>query len=296
MKKQTFERLIKEYALLILGTFLTAISFHLFFIPAQIAPGGIAGIATVLFYKLGLPVGAVVLVINIPLFIWAFRTIGKDVVIKSLISTFLFSFILDYLYIRPLTHDKILATLYGGVLLGIGLGIVLRANATTGGTDLAARILHHQYPSVRVPWLMFIIDGVVVILAILFLTPDAGLYALASLFLSSKIIDLLQEGVGSAKAFFVITQKAEEISKRIICEIERGATSLHGRGMYSGQARDVLLCVVSRTEVLQLKKLVMEEDAQAFMMIADVREVTGEGFSHTVQSRKKHVLFTRKKS
>lgn len=267
-----------DYLGIILGTLIVALSFNLFFVPNKIAPGGVGGIATVLYYLFKFPVGTTMLVLNIPLFLAGVKVHGAGFGFKTLVATVLLSFFIDTIKLQPLTHNEILAAVYGGIIMGIGLGIVFRSDATTGGTDLAAKIVHKFMPYITMGWLLFMIDTAVVAFAGAVFGPEQALYAVIALFISSYVIDLIQEGLGSAKAFIVVSDKADEISKVILHDIDRGVTLLEGRGAYTQTKKDVILCVVSRTEVIKLKEIITAIDNKAFLIITDAREVHGEGF------------------
>jgi uncharacterized membrane-anchored protein YitT (DUF2179 family) len=274
----SYRKIINEYLLIVLGCLLTALSFNFFFIPNQIAPGGLSGIATVLYHIFGFPVGVTTLVLNIPLFIAGIRQLGGHFGIRTLLATILLSVFIDLIKVPALTSDSLLASIYGGFLMGLGLGIIFRMNATTGGTDLFAKIIHKYFPSISVAWVLFAVDFLVVLAASILLGPSRGLYAIVALALGAKVIDLVQEGLNTAKAFFIISDHAEAISERIIKEMERGVTMLEGRGAYTGNEKNVILCVVRRTQITQLKSMINEIDPAAFVLVADVREVMGEGF------------------
>lgn len=274
----TKRKTINEYLLIVLGCLLTALSFNFFFIPNQIAPGGLSGIATVLYYLFRFPVGVTTLVLNIPLFILGIRQLGGHFGIRTLLATVLLSLFIDLIKVPALTDDSLLATIYGGFLMGLGLGIIFRMNATTGGTDLFAKIIHRHFPSISVAWVLFAVDFLVVLAAAIFLGPSRGLYAIVALALSAKVIDLVQEGLNTAKAFFIISDHSEAISQRIIEEMDRGVTMLDGSGAYTGNPKSVILCVVRRTQITEVKSLINDVDPAAFVLVADVREVMGEGF------------------
>ena len=273
-----YRKIIREYIAIALGCLLAALSFNFFLIPNKIAPGGLSGIATVLYHIFGFPVGVTTLALNIPLFIAGIRQLGGHFGIRTLLGTILLSVFIDLIKVPVLTNDSLLASIYGGFLVGVGLGIVFRMNASTGGTDLFARIIHKYFPSISIAWVLFAVDFLVVLAASLLLGPSSGLYAIVSLALSARAIDLVQEGLNTAKAFFIISDHAEAISERIIREMERGATMLEGRGAYTGVNKNVILCVVRRTQITQLKGMINEIDPAAFVLVADVREVMGEGF------------------
>ncbi|NLU36594.1 MAG: YitT family protein [Clostridiales bacterium] len=274
----TRRKIINEYLLIVIGSLLTALSFNFFFIPNKIAPGGLSGIATVLYHIFRFPVGATTLVLNVPLFIAGIRQLGGHFGIRTLLATILLSVFIDIVKVPVLTDDSLLASIYGGFLMGLGLGIIFRMNATTGGTDLFAKIIHKYFPSISVAWVLFAVDFIVVVMAAILLGPSKGLYAIVALAVSARVMDLVQEGLNAAKAFFIISDHAEEISKRIMEEMDRGVTMLDGRGAYTGNEKNVILCVIRRTQITQLKDLINEIDPKAFVLVADVREVMGEGF------------------
>lgn len=257
---------------------MVALSFNLFFIPNQIAPGGLSGIATVLYHVFGFPVGVTTLVLNIPLFLIGLKRGGKQFGLKTLVATILLSFFIDFVSVPSLTDDSLLASIYGGFLMGLGLGLVFRKDATTGGTDLFAKLIHKYFPSISVAWVLFAVDFLVVVAAALVFGPSEALYAIVALALSARIIDLVQEGLNTAKAVFIISENAAAISKRVIEEMDRGVTLLKGSGAYTGHEKNVILCVVSRREITRLKDFINEVDSRAFVFVADVREVLGEGF------------------
>lgn len=227
------------------------------------------------------------LMLNVPLFLAAVVLFGKSVGIKTLIGGLLFSVFTEITADFPVpTQDLILSTVYGGIVLGIGLGIVFRARASTGGTDLASMILHHFVPSISVGQGILIIDFFVIILSGIAFDWELAMYAWISLFISSKVIDLIQEGFNYAKAVFIVSVKAEEISNKILTEIGRGVTLFSAKGGFSRQNKNVLLCVITRFEVSKLKSLVHETDPRAFVIIHDVHEVLGEGFSYEIHDDK----------
>ncbi|HZJ82781.1 MAG TPA: YitT family protein [Clostridia bacterium] len=273
--------LFLDYVMIILGTFVASLAYNLFLIPHKIAPGGVSGIATVIYYMTGgrITVGITMLVLNVPLFIIGIKELGRDFGLKTLVSTVLLSLFIDVVKLPSATDEAILASIYGGVIMGIGLGMVFRANATTGGTDLFAKIIHKHFHYIGVGWVLFAVDALVVISAAVVFGPTLALYALVSLYLSSKFIDLLLEGVDSAKATILISQKSGEIADRIMEELDRGVTLLQGRGAYTMEDKDVILCIINRMQMAKLKEIINEIDSEAFVLVADVREVMGEGFS-----------------
>lgn len=272
------KNVITDYIKIIIGTLLVAISLICFLVPHRIAPGGVSGIGTVLFHLFGLPVGMTMLVINVPLLIVGTKRLGGKFGIRTIVATVLLSTFTDIIKLPALTDSPILATIYGGLFMGAGLGIVLSGSATTGGTDLFAKLIHDSFPVVSMGIILFIIDFLVVLTAAIVFGPDEAFYAFICIFIVAKMIDLIQEGIEAAKAFFIITDHAEEICDKILIDLDRGATILMGKGAYTKDNKDVILCVVNRFQVVRLKQIINEIDEDAFVLLTDVKEVLGEGF------------------
>lgn len=272
-------QLAKDYALIVLGTFLAALSLPQFFLPYDIAPGGISGISTVLASVLPLSVGTLSFMLNVPLFLFGWRTVGLRFAVRSFIAMSLMSLFIDLVPVRDVAGNAMLAAVFGGVLLGVGLGLVVRAGATTGGTDMAAKMIHNRIGFLSIATILFLIDGMVVAVAGLVFGMQAALWALISLFVSSRAMDTVIKGFNTAMQFMIISEDSEKIVRRIHTEIDRGCTRLMAEGTYSGLPVGTLLCVVSRTEAPRLKKLVAEVDPLAFVTVCDVHEVLGEGFT-----------------
>ncbi|MFR0859651.1 MAG: YitT family protein [Christensenellales bacterium] len=273
------KQLAWDYLLVTLGALLTAFAFAAFFLPHDIAPGGVTGIATVLSSVTGLNVGLLSFLINLPLFAIGWRRVGLRFAVRSFISMILLSLLIDVMPEFDLAGNMMLAAIFGGVTMGAGLGLVVRAGATTGGTDMAPRsftVLEHVYR----PMVLFAIDGIVVIIAALNFGVQAGLFALVSLYTSTKTMDSIIKGFNTAMQFLIISARQEEIIRRIHTELERGCTRLEATGTYEGRKNGTLLCVVSRMEASRLKKIVSECDPHAFVTVCDVHEALGEGFSY----------------
>jgi len=276
MKKESFQ----AYLQIVLGCVIGGAAYPLFLVPNQIAPGGLTGIATILNYLFNLPVGITSMALNLPLFLIGYRAMGRVFVFRSLIATVLFSVCIDLIRLPPLTDDVLLGSVYGAILLGAGLGLILRGGATTGGSDMIARMVHNRFPIISVGAFLFLVDCLVILAAAFTMSARAALYALICIFISARAVDLVLAGMGSAKACFIITNQAKAISDRILQEMERGATALSATGMYSGKGRTLLISVVSQREVLQLKRIVRQADERAFVFITDTHETLGEGFSN----------------
>ena len=273
-------QLVRDYLLLTLGALVTAFSFAAFFLPHDIAPGGVTGIATVLSSVTALNVGLLSFLINLPLFAIGWRRVGWRFAARSFIAMLLLSLFIDVIPVFDLSGDMMLASLFGGVIMGVGLGMVVRSGATTGGTDMAAMIVHEHWSFLTVPMVLFAIDAVVVVIAAMAFGLQAGLFALVSLFTSTKAMDAVIKGFNTAMQFLIISPKQDEIIRRIHSEMDRGCTRLEATGTYEGRKNGALLCVVSRMEAAKLKKIVSEVDPRAFVTVCDVHEALGEGFTY----------------
>ncbi len=273
MKQRT-----KDYILITIGVALAVAGLNLFLVPNKIAAGGISGIATILYHVFGFPLGISIAVLNIPLFFLGFKIVGKSFAIRTAYALVLYS-VLAEIYPIPSSQDMFLGCVYGGVLVGGGIGMVVRSGGSTGGTDMAAKMLCSRFKSIGIGVFVFGIDFLVIAAAGFIFEPKAALYAIASLYITSKLIDVITEGLAIAKAFYIISDKNEEISKVIMEKLSRGVTALDARGVYSGQQKEVLLCVLRwHTEGAKLKRIVKSIDEKAFVIVADVKEVMGEGF------------------
>ena len=279
MAKEKWYKVVTSLIGLSLGAFLLAIGLVLFLEPNTIAPGGVTGFAIVFKKIVDIPIYITNLAINIPLFIIGVIILGKNFGWKTLYCTALLSLFLKIIPVRVVTPDLLLASIFGGLVCGVGLGIVFKSGGTTGGTDLAGSILNKFFPSLSIATFMMAIDILVVAFAgIVDKKVETSLYSIISLFVSVKVIDLILEGIGYLKGFLIITDKPEEISEKIMEELERGVTLFRGKGMYTKKEKDVLLCVVNRSQFTKTKEIVHYVDKQAFMMVTEISEVLGEGF------------------
>lgn len=274
--KKTIINLIQT----LFGTFLMAISIDLFLLPNRLSVGGFSGIGTIGYYLLNIPVGTTVLILNIPLFIIALLKNGKKFFIDSLVGTISLSLFLNiFENVTNITNSGFLACIYGGILSGIGTSIVLNANASTGGSDLLAQIVKSYKPDIKPGNIIIFIDTIVVIAStIAFGQIEIGLYSAIAIYIMGKVIDIIFEGIDFAKMLIIISPKYQEISNEINKKIRRGTTAIYGKGMYRNEEKKLLLCVASRGEVRQIRKIIKEIDKKAFLIITNAREVYGEGF------------------
>ena len=271
--------LIRDYFMILLGALITGASYTYFFIPNNIAPGGITGVATVLNHLIGWPpVGTLSFILNIPLFLLGYRSGGKLFVLRSFIAMMLLSLFIDVLPGDPVTDDGMLASIFGGILLGLGLGLVLRAGATTGGTDLAAQMVHKRFSFISVGTFLFGIDCMVILLAGVVFDVQAALVALIALYVSTKVMDMVIKGWNTEEQMMIISDFAPEIARRINTEMDRGATFIEATGAYTGEKRGMIYCVVTRAQIMQIKAIVGGVDPHAFVTVSAAHEVMGEGF------------------
>ncbi len=282
--KQTIDKYMEnrwmEYILVMIGAAIIAISFNVFLLPNEVASGGTSGISTILSSKLGLEPAFVQWSLNIPLFVAGVILLGRQFGLKTLVGTLFFPFVV---YLTndwdPWTTNALLASVCGGIGVGLGLGVVFLGKGSTGGTDLAAQIMH-KYTQISLGKCVAFIDGLIVISAAIVFDIEKGIYALIGLYATSKTIDLVQVGLVSSKMTLIITNKEKEVRKAIFDEIDRGVTEFHGKGGYTESDRPVLMCVVDNRQFTKLKQVVRHVDPQAFLVVTDASEVVGEGFNN----------------
>lgn len=275
-----FKKIIFEIIETLIGSFIMATAVSFFLLPNELSSGGFSGIATIIYYLFKVPMGTTILVLNVPLFIFATFKIGKGFFIKSLFGTVSLSFFIDWLdKFTPLTDDKILACVYGGILTGLGTAIILRASSSTGGSDLLGTVIKKYKPMLRTGNLITIIDTIIILLNVIFLKKiEIGLYSAITIFLMGKVIDIVFEGIYFTKLVFIISDKSLEISEIIENKIRRGVTGIYGKGMHYDKEKLVLMCAISRNDLAQLKMIIKRVDKNAFLIITNSREVLGMGF------------------
>ncbi|MBE6008482.1 MAG: YitT family protein [Lachnospiraceae bacterium] len=282
-------KLFKEALLIVIGTSLLALATGMFYSPNHMIVGGFSGIGIILealteaqFGK-GIPVSVTNLVLNIPLLIIALRFMGKGFILKTAFSTVLYSAVIAVCEFLPqYTGDLMLAAIYGGIISGAGLGFVLMARGSTGGVDLLASIIHRSIKYISLSKIIFAIDAIIMIGGLFVFGADKAMYGIISIFIASKCISTILEGMNFSKAAFIISSRSDEIAKAIMEKAERGVTALEGRGMYTGENREVLLCVFAQKEIAVIKEIVSEIDKDAFILVTDVKEVLGLGFNELI--------------
>lgn len=275
---------LRDYSLIALGALVQAMALRIFFIPADLASGGVSGIAQLIHHYTNWPVGLMVFIGNLPLFALGWRFLGgRRFALRTGFSIVAYSFLTDALLWLPffpregLTHDLVLNSLYGAVIAGLGYGLVYRGRGTSGGSDILARILNH-YRGISMTQSYMMTDTLVILAAGLIFGWDKALYAVITLYVSGLVVDAIMEGGGTVRTALIITSAPQEVAAQILTVLERGVTRLEGTGVYTGQERPVLYAVVTRAEVQLLKDIVHQADPQAFMVIGAAHEAMGEGF------------------
>ena len=271
-----------EYFLVFLGTVVQAFAMRLFLIPGQLVGGGVSGAAQVIYFFTNFPIGLMVLVGNIPLYIIGWRQLGGlNFALRTIFSVVIFSILTDtlpyFLPIQNITNDVLLNTLFGGVMLGAGLGLVYMGRGTSGGTDILGRILNYRF-GFSISAAYMITDSVVVLASGFAFGWEKALYSLIVIYISGMAAELVSEGSSVMRTALIITEKPDEIAAAIMDELERGVTYLYGKGAYTGVDRTVLYCVISRPEVSLVKGIISKIDSDAFVVIGQANEVLGEGF------------------
>ncbi len=275
-----FKKILTEILVTIIGALIMAIGVAQFLLPNQLSSGGITGAATIMYYLLKIPMGTAIVLLNIPLFLMSIFKIGKTFFIKSIIGTIAISVFIDIFdKFKPLTNDRFLACIYGGIIIGIGTAIILKVNSSTGGSDMISYFAKIYKPSMKTGNIIIIIDVVIVALNVLFFKEiEIGLYSAIAIYLMGKMIDIFFEGIDFTKLIFIVSEKNEEIAKKIGQSLERGTTGLYGKGMYTNQDKLILMCAVKRGDVSKVMQIATKIDNKSFIVITNSREVYGLGF------------------
>ena len=274
----------KDILYIIAGTLLMSIGINLAFDPLGLVCGGVTGLAIVIKHLTlgviegGLPVWLSNLLFNGPLFVAALIMKGKKYIVKTMFATIMLSVWVYLVPVYQLFDDYVLAALFGGVMTGAGIGLVFARMATTGGTDLLSALVHEKVKHFSIPQLLAVVDGAIVVLGAIVFGVENAMYAIAVVYLTSKISDGILQGVKFAKMAHIISDKADEIAEVILTDVDRGATGVDVKGMYSKENKKMLICVVTKKEIVELIDIVHKIDPSAFVIVNDVREVMGEGF------------------
>ncbi|TDQ40676.1 YitT family protein [Aureibacillus halotolerans] len=269
----------KSYALIALGTLLYGFSYNLFLLPALLAAGGISGISTLLFSVYGWTPALVQGLLNIPIFFLGYALLGKEFSIKTFVATFLLPFFIWLTSYVPLAvHDPMLSSIYGGILLGLALGLVFRGNGSTGGTTIIGQLIK-KYTGFSSGFAQLLIDGVIVVFAMIVFDLERALYAMIAIFIGSKIIDLVQLRTSSSKLVLIVTEKEQQVTDLIRNELDRGFTKVWSEGGFSSERKALLFSVVEQSEAVYLKSLIQHSDTDSFVIFLNASDIVGRGFT-----------------
>lgn len=273
---------IKSVVLVVLGAVIYSVGTQYFVVPAQIAPGGAVGIALMINHLTALPIGTLTLLINLPLLVLAWFYLSRQFTVRTAIATVLVTIILDFI-VTPIcpqyAGDRLLSSVYGGIVVGVGMAFIFLAGFTTGGTDIAGYLLQKKFPHYSIGHALMIIEGIILVMSIfVFQDVDAGLFGLISVYVQTKVIDMILYGSDAGSQAIIVTKHPQEIADRVIQELERTATILPAKGAYSGDPIDVVLCTVRKSEFVRLKRIIGQCDPSAFVMANETSEVLGLGF------------------
>ncbi len=279
-KKISMKKMIKDYVLITIACAVYSMAISMFLDPNSLAPGGVTGIAIILNRLIPVETGTLILLINIPILLLGAWKFGLRFSLSTIYSTVLISLFTNLLTnVKVVTSDPLLAALVGGSLSAIGIGWVFKAGATTGGTDIIIKLLRIKMPHLRTGGLFLAMDAVIVVLsAFVFKDIDVALYAGLTVFVISLVLDLVLYGRDEAKLMFIISDKSEEITRRLLEELDIGVTHMRGSGAFSGKDKQVILCAAKKSIAPKTEVIVKEEDPQAFMIITSATEIYGEGY------------------
>lgn len=286
MKKIT-KRDVKDFIFVVLGCAIWAAAFSFLTYPNNIVSGGLTGIAQIINLLTGLPVGVMVMIMNVPLFAVAWKKFGGRFIIFSLIGMLASSLFIDLFALIDLTitTDTLLAAVYGGFLKGVGSSLVFITGATTGGSEIGARLLRRKFAYINFGTISMALDAcVVVAFAVVFRRFDSAMYTIITMFVTSKVVNLMLYGLANSSVCYIVTTEPRSIAAEVGKRLSRGATILRGEGAYSGEERDVLLCAVKQQQVPTLKRIVAEADEHAFVIVTESHEVFGKNFLNIAKS------------
>lgn len=270
-----------SYVLLVVGCLISAAGLNLFLVQHQLLSGGVGGLALIAYYLFSLPVGMLILVMNLPLLYLAYRFLGKRYLVASIFGTVLYSVLVDatqFLNAYTVVDDTMLAAIYGGVICGIGFGIVFRAGFNTGGFDIISAIVK-QYYGINMGTFNFMVNSIIVLLSAVLFGIKPAMFTLISMFITAQLTNRVVTGFNHKKTIMIVSESAREIADEIIEELGRGVTFLHGEGAFTGQPRRVIFVVVNLTQIARIKMLTAKVDPYAFMIVQDASEVMGRGFT-----------------
>ena len=287
--RQNGKKLLKKYLIVLLGSVIYAVGFQFFMYPNSIVAGGVVGIAMIINRLTELPVGVLTIVMNVPLFLIAWRHFGLDFLIGSLVGMALSSVFVDLLAMSSFTAtlDPLLGSIIGGVIKGFGLGLIYYVGATTGGVDIVAKFLRRRFAQINFGTLVLIMDvAIIFAYAIILEKYDSAMYSMIGMFVVSKVIDLVLYGIDNSNICYIISENSQELIQEIISgHVRRGVTILEGEGAYSHRKKDIIMCVIKRTQIGEIRNLVRSIDENAFFIVVDAKNVFGNGFENIAEVR-----------
>jgi len=271
---------IREYIEIFIGVVLIGVSLSVFYMPQYLVTGGITGVAIILYDIFNVPLWVTNVTMNIPILLMGYKLLGRGIFFKTLFGSMSLTGVLYVMQFVPcIEPDIIIAVVFGGVVMGVGTALVLRKGATSGGTVLLSAILHRKVKYIKVTTFILIIDAVIIIAGMVVFGPLKMFYAIASVYVFTKVTDAVISGFRTAKATFILSTKSSEICQTLMKEIKRGITIIPVRGGYSGQEKDMLLCTMNQKDLVKAKEIIKEIDPTAFVIVTTVNEVLGNGFS-----------------
>jgi len=289
LQENRLGHILRKYLVITVGAVLYAVGFQFFLYPNNITSGGVVGTSMIINQLTGFPVGVMTILLNVPLFIIAWRHFGLDFLIGSLVGMGLSSVLVDVFASSNLilTDDPMLAAVIGGVVKGMGLGMIYYVGGTTGGIDIVVKILRRKLASVNFGTIMLALDTIIIaVYAMVLGRYESAMYSLIAMYVTTKVVDLVLYGIDNACLCYIISNSTEEITKEIVSgPLHRGVTLLEGRGAYSGTHRDVMMCVIKRQQIGQLKRLVRNVDEKAFFIVTNAKNVFGNGFESFTEVR-----------
>lgn len=273
---------LKKYIIIALGSFLFSLSVNLFMLPFKIVSGGLSGIATIFYYRFGISTAITVGISDLVILFFAFRSFGKSFVCDSLVAIILIPVFLSFTeHFPPLTDDIFIASVFGGVLLGIGIGMAFSQGGTTGGVDILSRMSQKKYPHLSIGILMTILDLIIIGFSVITIgNLNLAFYGILSLIISTTVIDAIIGKLNQAKLIFAVVTGSSQIEQELLSFVNRGVTVIQAIGAYSGETKKVLMCVTKPKQAIQLKTMIQASEPNAFIIVTDSEEILGNGFRY----------------